>query len=77
MRTMTVSLDHARLLLGLRGQQLGLVRQAIVDTDTGTVEQLLLETRWQQVGIPWQRVAFDAESDSFQLQPARRRNQPS
>lgn len=67
MQTMSVSLDHARLLLGLRGQELGLVRQAQLDTESGELTNLVLETRWQQVKIPWRRVEFDECNDVFKI----------
>ncbi|MBN7798347.1 hypothetical protein [Parahaliea mediterranea] len=67
MHPVSVSLDHARLMLGLRGQELGLVRWATLDAASGSLEELLLETRWQQIAIPWRRVEFDEQRDVFRL----------
>lgn len=64
---MSVNLDHARLLLGLKGQHLGLVRRATLDTRSGELRDLILETRWQQLRIPWRRVSFDEQEDVFRL----------
>lgn len=67
MSKLEVSLDHARLVIGLQGQHLGLARTAELDPDTGVVVQLNLETRWQRIAIPWRRVAFLPDRDVFQL----------
>ncbi|TGD76195.1 hypothetical protein E4634_01220 [Mangrovimicrobium sediminis] len=65
--TITVRLDHAMLMLGLQGQQLGLVKQARLDAESGELLGLVLETRWQHVELPWRDVEFDGNDAVFRL----------
>jgi len=58
-------------MLGLKGQHLGLVREAKLDTCSGAVTELVLETRWQLIEVPWSRVAFDEHEDVFKMKDRR------
>jgi hypothetical protein len=74
MSTRSLQLDlGARFpVIGVNGQVLGLVSQCHLDLVSQRVEVLLLETEWQIVELPCERVKFIEARGEFRVQRSSR-----